>query len=253
MAVITLLTDFGDKDYYVSIFKGDLLTTCPSVQIVDISNSIPSYDIYAAALFLKSTYHHFPKNTIHIIRVFEKGIKHQQLLAMKYKDYYFIAPDNGILTLALEEKPDLMVRIDDLQLKTLDEYYCRVVKEIVFNNNIGSIGKATNDYVVLKDFKPALNNDNIEGQVIYIDSFGNVISNIRKKDIEEYGDDINFRIYYRRKDYIDKFVNNYADVPRGMAMAYFNSVGYLEIGINYGPAAQLLGLKIGSLIKIEII
>lgn len=180
MAIITLLTDFSDKDYYVSIFKGDLLTTCPSVQIVDISNSIPSYDIYAAALFLKALIIIFQKYYTYY-SCFEKGIKHQQLLAMKYKDYYFIAPDNGILTLALEEKPDLMVRIDDLQLKTLDEYYCRVVKEIVFNNNIGSIGKATNDYVVLKDFKPALNNDNIEGQVIYIDSFGNVISNIRKR------------------------------------------------------------------------
>ncbi|HNK90906.1 MAG TPA: SAM-dependent chlorinase/fluorinase, partial [Chitinophagales bacterium] len=88
---------------------------------------------------------------------------------------------------------------------------------------------------------------------IYIDSFGNVISNIRKEDFERYGDDINFRIYYRRKDYIDTFVDNYADVPRGMAMAHFNSSGYLEIGINYGNAAQLLGLKIGTLIKIEII
>ena len=144
MAVITLLTDFGDKDYYVGLFKGDLHSATPSSRIVDISHSIPPYDIVTGAFFLKNTFEHFPKGTIHIVRVYEQGLGKQKLLAAKYRNYYFIAPDNGILSLVFEEKPDLVVEVDLKQVKlpTLEDYYCRVVKEIVFNNNIGQIGMA---------------------------------------------------------------------------------------------------------------
>jgi len=253
MAVITLLTDFSDRDYYVSMFKGDLLTTCPSVQIVDISHAVPAYDINTAAFLLRNTYQHFPKNTIHIVRVYEKGVENQQLLAMKYKGYYFIAPDNGVLPLAFDEKPDLIIKVDSRQSAALNEYYCKVVREIVFNNNIGSIGMATNDYVEIRNIMPVLEQDNIKGQAIYIDSFGNIVTNIRREDLERYDfTNTPFRIQYRKSDYIDKFVKNYADVPQGYALARFNALDYVEIGIHCGNASQLLGIEIGSLIKIWI-
>lgn len=255
MAVITLLTDFGTKDYYVSMFKGDLLMACPSVQLVDISHDIPSYDINTAAFFLKNTYHRFPKNTIHIIRVCENGLDKEKLIAVKYNNYYFIAPDNGILTLALEDKPELVIEIDTKQVKldNMSDFYCRAVKEIIFNNNIGSLGKSTNNYVEKKNILPIIEKDSITGRVIYVDKYGNIISNIRKEDLERYNiNETKFRVQYRRSDFIETIVKNYADVPPGNALARFNSIGYFEIGIYQGNASQLLGMDIGSQVKIWI-
>ncbi|MDB5225928.1 MAG: hypothetical protein JWN78_121 [Bacteroidota bacterium] len=252
MAVITLLTDFGDKDYYVGLFKGDLYASSPSAKIVDISHSIPPYDIVTAAFFLKNVYAHFPKGTIHIARVFEQGLGKQKILAAKYQNYYFIAPDNGLLTMVFEDKPDLIVEVDMKQVKfnTLEEYYCRVVKEITFNNNIGSIGMATSKYVEKKSMIPVLQEDKIVGNVIHVDNFGNAITNIHLGDLERFKPDKQMRINYRKHDYIDRIVQNYGDVPQTYSLARFNSLGYLELCINCGHAADLLGLSKGDGIQI---
>ena len=252
MAVITLLTDFGDKDYYVSLFKGDLYTSCPSSTIVDISHSIPPYDIVTGAFYLKNVYNHFPKGTIHIARIFEQGLGKQKLLAAKYQNYFFIAPDNGFLTMVFDEKPDLIVEVDFKQakLKTLEDYYCRVVKEITFNNNIGSIGVATSKYIERKAMMAVLQQDKIIGNVIHIDNFGNVITNIHEADINRFGIDKQMRINYRKYDFIDRIVENYVDVPQTYSLARFNSLGYLELCIHCGNASDLLGLTKGDAIQI---
>lgn len=252
MAVITLLTDFGERDYYVGLFKGDLYTSSPSAKIVDISHSIPPYDIVTAAFFLKNVYAHYPKGTIHIARVFEQGLGTQKILAAKYQNYFFIAPDNGLLTLVFDEKPDLIVEIDmkQVKLRTLEEYYCRVVKEITFNNNIGSIGVATSNYVEKRALLPVIEENRLIGNVIYVDNFGNVITNIHIDDIKRFDTSKQMRINYRKVDFIDRVVENYSDVPRSYSLARFNSIGYLEICINGGNASDLLGLKNGDAVQI---
>ncbi len=252
MAVITLLTDFGDKDYYVGLFKGDLYTSCPSSTIVDISHSIPPYDIVAGAFYLRNVYSHFPKGTIHIARIFEQGLGKQKLLAAKYQNYFFIAPDNGFLTMVFDEKPDLIVEVDfkQVKLKTLEDYYCRVVKEITFNNNIGSIGVATSKYIERKAMMAVLQQDKIIGNVIHVDNFGNVITNIHEADINRFGVDKQMRINYRKYDFIDRIVENYVDVPQTYSLARFNSLGYLELCIHCGNASDLLGLSKGDAIQI---
>ncbi len=252
MAVITLLTDFGDKDYYVGLFKGDLYSSSPSAKIVDISHSIPPYDIVTAAFFLKNVYAHYPKGTIHIVRVNEQGLGSQKILAAKYQNYYFIAPDNGILTLVFDDKPDLIVEVNIKQVKlnTLEEYYCRVVKEITFNNSIGSIGMAVNDYVEKKSMIPAIQQDKIVGNVMYVDNFGNAITNIHIGEIERFGTEKQMRINYRKYDFIERIVTNYSDVPPTYSLARFNSIGYLELCINGGSASDLLGLTNGDAVQI---
>lgn len=252
MAVITLLTDFGNKDYYVGLFKGDLYTSSPSAKIVDISHSIPPYDIVTGAFFLKNVYSHFPKGTIHIARVYEQGLGKQKLLAAKYKNYYFIAPDNGFLTLVFDEKPDLIVEIDMKQAKfdTLEEYYCRVVKEITFNNNIGSIGVATSNYIEKKSMMPVLQEDKIIGHVIHIDNFGNVITNINIEDVKRFDTNKQIRINYRKYDFIDRIVDNYTDVLQNYSLARFNSLGFLELCIHCGHAGDLLGLFRGDSVQV---
>ena len=252
MALITLLTDFGEKDYYVGLFKGDLYTANPSSKIVDISHSIPPYDIVTAAFFLKNVYAHFPKGTIHIARVNEQGIKSQKLLAAKYRNYFFIAPDNGLLTMVFDEKPDLILEVDMKQAKlnTLEDYYCRVVKEIVFNHNIGSIGLVASDYIEKISMNPAVNESNIIGYVVYVDNFGNAITNIHKNDLERFKGNKNMRIDFRKFDTLNRMVTNYNDVPPTYNLARFNSIGFLEICINGGNASELLGLPVGESVKI---
>lgn len=251
MAVITLLTDFGDKDYYVALFKGDLYCSSPSAKIVDISHSIPPYDTTTAAFFLKNVYSHFPKGTIHIARVNEQGLGKQKILAAKYENYYFIAPDNGLLSLVFNDKPDLIVEVDMKQAKlpTLEDYYCRVVKEITFNNSIGSIGMATSAYVELQAMKPVLQEERVIGAVVHVDNFGNVITNVHLSDIERFAGK-NIRINYRKLDFIDRIVEHYSDVLTSYSLARFNSLGFLEICINSGHASDLLGLQAGDAIQI---
>lgn len=252
MAIITLLTDFGEKDYYVGLFKGDLYTANPSSKIVDISHSIPPYDIVTAAFFLKNVYAHFPKGTIHIARVNEQGIKSQKILAAKYRNYFFIAPDNGLLTMVFDEKPDLIVEVDMKQAKldTIEEYYCRVVKEISFNHNIGSIGIATSNYVQKHALLPIIQENSIVGNIMYIDNFGNAISNIKKIEIQRFSKYNQLQVFYRRDDSIDRIVENYMDVPRTYSLARFNSLGYLELCVHGDSASNLLGLSIGDNIQV---
>jgi S-adenosylmethionine hydrolase len=127
-----------------------------------------------------------------------------------------------------------------------------VVKEIIFNHNIGNIGKATNQYVEKRNILPVLEQSSISGRVIYVDSFGNVITNIKREEIERKSINNKFKIQYGRSDFVDKIVTNYADVPMGYTLGRFNTIGYLEVSIHCGNASQLLGLDIGSPVKIWI-
>ena len=184
--------------------------------------------------------------------MYEQGLGKQKILAAKYQNYYFIAPDNGLLTMVFDEKPDLIVEIDMKQVKfnTLEEYYCRVVKEITFNNSIGSIGMATTNYVEKRAMMPVLQEDKIIGNVIHIDNFGNAITNIHSEDIKRFDSKKNMRINYRKFDFIERIVENYTDVPPTYSLARFNSLGYLELCINCGHAADLLGLAKSDAIQI---
>ena len=146
--------------------------------------------------------------------------------------------------MVFEDKPDLMVEVDIKQAKlnTIEEYYCRVVKEITFNNNIGAIGVATSKYVEKKAMLPVLQENRIIGKVIYIDNFGNVITNIKKEDIARFSSNKQLRINYRKTDVIERIVENYSDVSQAYSLARFNSLGFLELCINCGNASDLLGL-----------
>ena len=154
--------------------------------------------------------------------------------------------------MVFDDKPDLIVEVDTKQAKlnTLEEFYCRVVKEITFNHNIGAIGKATSDYVVKEAMKPIIQGNKIVGNVIHIDNFGNAITNIKKEDVLRFSENKQLRINYRKDDYIDRIVKDYSDVPTSYSLARFNGIDYLELCINCGHAADLLGLAVGDAVQI---
>lgn len=253
MSFITLTTDFGELDYYVPSFKGAIVRACPSVKLMDISHNIPPFNINIAAYIVKNSFESFPEKSLHIIRVGEKNHPDQRLLAVTYRGHYFVAPDNGVLSMIFEESPTIVVAINKEMVShgNIDEYYLRAIKNFVFKGNISEIGYGTTDYVEKHLFNSTLYQNKINGVIMHIDNYGNAITNVTKADFVRVGNGKPFVIYYRIKEYFDIVLDDYSFVEEGDKVAIFNSKGFLEIAINEGNASELLGLGLGDTVQIE--
>ena len=248
MPLITLTSDIGSPDYLVGVVKAQLLQINPEFQIVDISHNIPPFNYPQAAYVCRSAIKNFPDFTYHLILVnlFEK--KPEQLLLAFHQNQYLLCADNGLLTMILEETPEMVIGIPLEKSKprntiSLTEVMGRAVNQLVQGEGIRQIGLPDPVYMEKRHLRPALDESFIEGQIIFIDNFENVIVNITHEQFEEQRKGRSFRIVFKRDEMIDRISESYADVPEGEKLALFNSAGYLEIAINKGNAAGLFGLK----------
>ncbi|HEX2847404.1 MAG TPA: SAM-dependent chlorinase/fluorinase, partial [Chitinophagaceae bacterium] len=248
MPLITLTSDIGSPDYLVGVVKAQLLQINPEFQIVDISHNIPPFNYPQAAYVCRSAIRNFPDYTYHLILVnlFEK--KPEQLLLAFHQNQYLLCADNGLLTMILEETPEMVIGIPLEKTKprntiSLTEVMGRAVNQLVQGEGIRQIGQPDPVYLEKRHLRPALDESFIEGQIIFIDNFENVIVNITREQFEEQRKGRSFRIVFKRDEMIDRISESYADVPEGEKLALFNSAGYLEIAINKGNAAGLFGLK----------
>ena len=248
MPLLTLTSDIGQRDYLVGAVKAQLLQINPGFQIVDISHNIPPFNYPQAAYVCRSAIKNFPAFTYHIILVnlFEK--KPEQLLLAYHKEQYFLCADNGLLSMILEEKPEMVIGIPLDKLAVKNTIYCtgimgKIVNQLINGESIKDIGIPDVSYLEKNHLRPLLDNNWIEGQIIFIDNFENVIVNITHEQFEEQRKGRSFRIVFKRDEVIDRISESYADVNEGEKLALFNSAGYLEIAINKGNAAGLFGLK----------
>lgn len=248
MPLLTLTSDIGQRDYLVGAVKAQLLQINPAFQIIDISHNIPPFNYPQAAYVCRSAIKNFPAFTYHIILVnlFEK--KPEQLLLAYHKDQYFLCADNGLLSMILEEKPEMVIGIPLDKMAVKNTIYCtdimgKIVNQLVNGESIKDIGVPDVSYLEKNHLRPLLDNNWIEGQIIFIDNFENVIVNITHEQFEEQRKGRSFRIVFKRDEVIDRISESYADVNEGEKLALFNSAGYLEIAINKGNAAGLFGLK----------
>jgi S-adenosyl-L-methionine hydrolase (adenosine-forming) len=248
MPLLTLTSDIGSQDYLVSAVKAQLLQTNPDFNIIDISHSIPPFNYPQAAYVCRSAVKNFPEFTYHIILVnlFEKKPEH--LLLAFHNNQYFLCADNGLLTMILEGKPEMVIGIPLDKTAIKNTIYCtevmgKVVNQLVNGESIKNIGIPDIGYIEKLHLRPLLDNQWIEGQIIFIDNFENVIVNITREQFEEQRKGRSFRIVFKRDEVIDRISESYADVTEGEKLAIFNSAGYLEIAINKGNAAGLFGLK----------
>ncbi len=248
MPLLTLTSDIGYQDYLVAGIKAQLLQINPGFQIVDISHFISPFNYPQAAYICRSAYKNFPDYTYHIILVnlFEK--RPEQLLLAFHHEQYFLSADNGLLNMILEEKPEMVIGIPLEKTAIRNTIYCatvmgKVVDQLVQGESIENIGIPDISYTEKNHLRPLLDNSWIEGQIIFIDNFENVIVNITREQFEEQRKGRSFRIVFKRDEVIDRISESYADVPPGEKLALFNSSGYLEIAINKGNAAGLFGLK----------
>lgn len=257
MPIITLTTDLGLKDYYVSSIKGAILSQYPEATIVDITHLVPKYDIAQAAFILKNVYKDFPEGTIHMIGVRPEISPNSSHIAIQKEGHYFIGADNGIFSLMFDTDPDKMVELtlsQDTDIVTFPtkDIFVKAACHLARGGTLEVIGTPRAAVIQRSLFKPVLDGNIIRGSIIYVDSYGNVITNIDKQLFREVGKGRNFIIFFRQSSYnLSEISNNYNSVDEGDALALFGATGLLEIAINLGNASQLLGLRINETIRIE--
>jgi len=253
MALLTLTTDFGESDYYVAAFKGAVLSQFNDVDIVDVSHQIPAFDINQAAFVVKHSWTNFPPKTVHVIRVGEYSGRRNRYVAASYKDQFFIAPDNGLLSLAVGERFDKVVAIDypDNSYQ-LTDFLAKITAHVLKSHQLDDLGQPMNNMDERLTLQPVIMEDVIRGTVIHIDHYGNLITNIDKESFENNLRSRRFEVLFRGDRFI-RIADKYSDVVPGEKVCFFNSSGTLQISINQGNASQLLGLRVNDVIQIDFL
>ena len=266
MAIITLTTDSGSKDYYASAIKGAIVTSCNSALIIDISHQVPKFDTEVASYVLKNSYKNFPAGTIHLIDVNTGSYDITPYLIVYADGHYFIGADNGIFSLILDQiNPDNIIAIEETdKLKRsifpARDVFATTACQIANQTSLSELGKEISQFRVKTNLTAFADANSIKGMVIYIDHYGNVITNITKELFKNSYQNRKFGIQLKpAMKYSSDFGNNeleeinrnYDDVSEGEVVAFFNSAGHLEIAINNGDASGLLGLKNREIIRVN--
>ena len=251
MPLVTFTSDLGLVDYYVAVVKGTLLSHNPALNIIDISHNVKSFDIVQGAYILKNSYSSFPKGTIHLVSINDHYKKDRCFLAARYDGHYFIGPDNGIFSLIFEEPADVIYELEGDPGVLAQDIFARAVKHIIGNMPFNEIGILVDEIDERITFQPITNPELVKGTVVHVDNYENVIVNISKELFDQTGKKRKYNIYFKRFKPITKISSSYADVPIGETLCLFNSSGLLEIAINKGKAASLLGLDVEDGVHIE--
>ncbi len=274
MPIVTLMTDFGNKDYAVAAVKGAIHCTLDNPKIVDISHQISPYNPTEAAYVLKNAYKNFPKGSIHIIGVESEKTSENQHLAMFFDGHYFIGADNGIFAMIkgdLKSEKIVAIDIHDKMPRTYPvlEVFVWVAAHISNKGTLEVVGKSVDHIKEIKELRPVINQqrDQIIGAVIYVDNYGNVVTNVTRKLFNEVGKSRAFTIYARNVKFRNVF-ETYSDaidfsVPKdkrdedGKKIALFNDADHLELAIyksntqTVGSAQSLFGLEYRESITIK--
>ncbi|MEP2937390.1 MAG: SAM-dependent chlorinase/fluorinase [Gilvibacter sp.] len=274
MPIITLTTDFGEKDHFAGAVKGGIYSELDSVRIVDISHSISPFHITEAAYIIQNAYKSFPEGTIHIIGIDSERNAENKHIALLLDGHYFVCANNGLISMITTDfKPTKMVEINihdriKSNFPVLD-VFVQVACHIARGGTLDVIGKEITDVKQLVGITPVVNPDGnqIVGNVIYIDNYGNVISNITKTFFENIRKGRDYNISARTVRFTEVF-NNYSDAINfevapdkreedGKKLALWNSSGYLELAIyksnpsTVGSAASLFGLQYRDSITVK--
>ena len=256
-AIITLTTDYGTNDHLVGTLKGVILKINPDVTIVDITHNVTPFDLLDGALAIGSAYSCFPPKTIHVV-VVDPGVgTERRPLLVSATNQYFVAPDNGVLSVIYErEKESLVVRHANVE-----HYYLQPVSKTFHGRDIfapvaswlskgwqtPSMGDEISDYKRFSIPRPKEADEASKGVVMRADVFGNLITNFRSEDLPESAlrGAINLQVGTHQ---VTRLVDTFASGNNGEPIAYVGSSGYIEIGVNKGNAARTLNLGRGTLV-----
>ena len=254
MAIITLTSDWGQADYYVAAVKGAVLSLLPDATVVDITHNIEPWDIASAAFIIKNCYRNFPEGTIHIIAVETEESSDKPHIALKANGHYFIGTDNDIFSLILGDTPYEAVTIEVIQDSdyftfTTRDRFVKVAAMIAKGQPFSEIGKPYPKIRECMTFQPTIDANHIHGIVTFVDSYENLVTNITKELFEKVRGGRNFEIRIG-KYVITDVCRSYTEVAIPDIVALFGTHGFLEIAINHGKAASLLGFSRDSSVDI---
>ena len=255
--VIALLTDFGMRDHYVGALKGVALGICPDVTLVDISHDVPAHDVAAGALELAAVYRYFPSGTIFLV-VVDPGVgSSRRGIAMETADYKFVAPDNGVLTPIVDAHPPRRV------VELSERKYARPTVSRTFEGrdrfapaaawlakgvDLAALGRSAGAIHRLELPRPRVEPSSITGEVVRVDRFGNLITNIDRRAFEALTrEPVEIRAGVHP---VSRLVSTYADAPPGEICALFGSTDHLEIAVNGASAAERLALTRGAAVQV---
>jgi S-adenosylmethionine hydrolase len=259
MPIITLTSDWGYRDPYLGSVKGSLLRQIPGIVIVDISHDIPKFDIRQAAFIIRNFYRDFPEGTIHLIGVLTEESEDHPHVVIRYNGHFFIGADTGVFSMIFDEEPQEIVMLDihlDSNYQTFSsrDRFVKVAAHITEGKPIAELGFPRAALTQRMLLQPVVNGNIIRGNVIYVDSYGNLICNISETLFRELGNKRKFNLSFRsHKVAAIKEYHSYGDVPEGEIVALFGTHGLLEIAINRGKANNMLGLEMDSTVVINFL
>jgi S-adenosylmethionine hydrolase len=259
--VVAFLSDFGTRDHYAGAMKGVVLGVCPDDTLVDVGHDIPAHDVAAGAFELAACYRYFPPGTVFLV-VVDPGVgSSRRGIAAECGDYKFVAPDNGVLSAVFRDMPPKKV------VELTERKYARATISRTFEGRdrfapaagwlakgipLASLGKSISNYQVIDLPAPRAGHGEVTGEVVRVDRFGNLISNIDHRVFTQLADEGSLVITAGDRD-VPRLVATYADSPRGELCALFGSTGHLEIAVNAGNAAEALGLSRGAKVRVRLV
>jgi S-adenosylmethionine hydrolase len=254
---ITLTTDFGTQDWFAGTMKGVILRLAPQARIIDLTHEIGPGDIRAGAFALAASYAFFPRKTIHLA-VVDPGVgTKRRAIAVETRNYFFVGPDNGLLSYALAREDIKAIHsLDDIRFflpKVSSTFHGRdvfapVAAHLSRGVAIRKLGVPVSDFICLDWPLPKISGGKIIGEVLYIDRFGNAITNISSPTLKQ----LRYQpaVFLKRKQ-ICRVAAAYQDVAPGGFIAIMGSSGFLEVSTNGGNAAEQLGLSVGASIEVR--
>jgi S-adenosyl-L-methionine hydrolase (adenosine-forming) len=256
--IITLLTDFGMQDHFVGTMKGVIAGISPEAMVIDITHNITPHDIFQAAFLLKNYYSYFPSNAVHLA-VVDPGVgSNRKAIVASSEKGYFVAPDNGILSYIYAEG-----LVSEVREITADHYFLKprtgtfdgrdvfapVAAWLTKGVSPSSFGEVLTDYRKYELPQPTpVNPGEWQCRIVYIDRFGNLVSNLTRDKFKECLDSSEKRrfVFQVGEQTITKISNSYAEGEKGELLAIFGSSGFIELSVNRGSAVKLSTMGVGK-------
>ena len=256
--VIALLSDFGSRDHYVGTMKAVMLGICPDATLVDITHEIAPHDVLDGALELAAAYKFFPAGTI-FLAVVDPGVgSSRRGIAADTGDYRFVCPDNGLLSAVAREAPPKKV------VELTERRYARPTVSRTFEGRdrfapaaawlakgilLPALGRNAPALQRLEIPQPAMTDEEIAGEVLRVDRFGNLVTNVDRRTFEKFARDSGVHVNAGGAT-VGRLVATYADIQDGEVCGLFGSTDHLELAANAGSAAERLALGRGAAIRI---
>ena len=252
---IVLLTDFGTRDGYVGVMKGVIARIAPGTPVIDLSHEVPPQDIRSASFLLGEWFRYFPDGSVHVA-VVDPGVgSSRRGLALHSQGHFFVGPDNGLLSLVLDGAEVFCLDRSEYWLDEVSntfhgrDVFAPVAAHLAKGVPLCALGSPVEDSARLSFLEPEASEGGWLGEILYIDRFGNLITNFTKQFVE---DNVGCSCVAKLKgETVWPVCQTYSEVPTGERCAVFGGFGRLELSVNQGNAASLSGAQVGDTVYLR--